>query len=306
MEARGNDSCLHARDVWSVRDCAALGAVGALVAMVREQDLFFLIGPAADFGWHLLRAGRATASGAGEAVRQARGWRRLVPGIAGAAAFAVACAPQTAAYLVLNGHLGPSRLVTRKMTWTSPHALQILLSPEHGLVFWTPLVVVALAGVVLLVADRGRPDRTRAFALCLLLMTVAEIYVVGSLESWTAAGAFGQRRFVGLTVVLVVGLARMLDGAPSRVRRGAVATLVVVCVWWNVALAVQFGAGMMDRQKLSLRENAYNAFVVVPREIPRLLYRYTFDRKTGRNRRSGFGGDAGSGACSSPERKGHF
>jgi hypothetical protein len=41
---------------------------------------------------------------------------------------------------------------------------------------------------------------------------------------------------------------------------------------------VQFGAGLMDRQRLDLRANAWNAFVVVPRELPGLACRYIFDR----------------------------
>ena len=39
-------------------------------------------------------------------------------------------------------------------------------------------------------------------------MVAAQIYVNGSIETWTQAGAFGQRRFVGLTVLLVLGMAQ--------------------------------------------------------------------------------------------------
>ena len=37
-------------------------------------------------------------------------------------------------------------------------------------------------------------------------MVALQVYVGGSVESWTVAGAFGQRRFVALTVLLVIGL----------------------------------------------------------------------------------------------------
>ena len=37
--------------------------------------------------------------------------------------------------------------------------------------------------------------------------TSPSVYVGGSVESWTVAGAFGQRRFVGLTILLVLGVA---------------------------------------------------------------------------------------------------
>ena len=38
-------------------------------------------------------------------------------------------------------------------------------------------------------------------------MVALQVYVSGAVESWTVAGAFGQRRFVSITMILVVGLA---------------------------------------------------------------------------------------------------
>jgi hypothetical protein len=35
---------------------------------------------------------------------------------------------------------------------------------------------------------------------------------------------------------------------------------------------------MMDRQRLELRRNAYDAFVTLPRALPDLLYRYLMHR----------------------------
>jgi hypothetical protein len=53
---------------------------------------------------------------------------------------------------------------------------------------------------------------------------------------------------------------------------------VCLCVWWNLGLMVQFGAGLMDRQRLDWRRNAYNTFVDVPRRLPDIAYRYLFER----------------------------
>ncbi len=40
----------------------------------------------------------------------------------------------------------------------------------------------------------------------------------------------------------------------------------------------QFGAGLMDRQRLELSRNAYHTFVTIPRRLPDLAYRYVFER----------------------------
>ena len=81
------------------------------------------------------------------ALRHSRRWSRARSQRLGA--FGVVYMPQALAYISLNGHLGPSRLVTRKMTWTAPHAFQVLFSPEHGFLVWTPLAILAIIGLAL-------------------------------------------------------------------------------------------------------------------------------------------------------------
>jgi len=170
---------------------------------------------------------------------------------------------------VLNGHIGPHSSVGRKMTWTAPHAAEVLFSPEHGFFFWTPLAAVALAGLFL--------RRQRVFAL-LLIMVVLQVYVAGSVESWTVAGAFGQRRFIALTAALVIGYAALRQALKSTPARRALTAVTVLAVYWNLALIAEFSVGLMDRQRLEPRKNAYDAFVTLPRMAPSLVYRYLFDR----------------------------
>jgi hypothetical protein len=258
---------LNVRRTWTVRGAIALGLSAALMAMVREQDIFFAAGPAADF---LLTA----AFGSGVNGKWAREKADVaVTAIAGCAAFAIGYAPQLLAYTALNGHPGPSHLVARKMSWSAPHALQVLLQPEHGFLFWTPLAVLSIAGLVVLTFRQEVVDARRIGA-CMLLMVALQVYVSGAVESWTVAGAFGQRRFVAMTILLVIGLAALRDAIRGTAPRTVLNTVIAVSVWWNIALMAEFGTSMMDRQRLELRRNAYDAFVTLPRTAPGLLYRY--------------------------------
>jgi hypothetical protein len=260
---------LHVRDDWRVPGGIALGLSGALMAMVREQDIFFLAGPAVDFVLTAVR-GRSEE---GNAIRQTG--RFVAAGIAGCTAFAIGYVPQLLAYNALNGRPSPAADVQRKMTWYSPHALQVLASPEHGFFFWTPLAVLGLAGLFVLTR---RPDHRRIGA-CALLMVALQVYVSGAVGSWTVAGAFGQRRFVCLTILLVIGLAALLSSL-SQVPRRTVMLLTGLAVWWNLALMAEFGTQLMDRQRLELKKNAYDAFVTIPRMAPGLAYRYLTQRET--------------------------
>jgi hypothetical protein len=124
------------------------------------------------------------------------------------------------------------------------------------------------------------PDPRWIGALALVMVGL-QAYVSGAVESWTVAGSFGQRRFVGLTPLLTLGVASLVGAAASVKRRAATAAVVVactICLWWNVGLIVQFGTNTMDRQRLTLRENAWATFVVLPREVPTLVWRYLTDR----------------------------
>jgi hypothetical protein len=262
---------LRVRATWSTSGFVLLGVLGALMTMVREQDVFFAVGPALDFFWTLAR--RSSSGEPGRALR--RPASLLAGAAAGVAAAVVAFLPQALAYLALNGRIGPSQMVTRKMYWTAPHALQVLLSPEHGLFFWTPLALVALVGVFVIAGQAG--DRRR-LAVALVAMFACQVYVSGSVDSWSAAGAFGHRRFVGTTVILVVGLTSLARRTVRRPARLGLATVVVLCAWWNLALTIQFGTGLMNRQQLELGRNVRMAFIDVPARLPGLAWRYLFDR----------------------------
>jgi hypothetical protein len=256
---------LRVRQTWSLDGVVALGAMAAVMGMVREQDLFIAIGPALDYVTSRRAIGDTPTF--------------LARGAAGIAACAICFLPQLVAYYVIHGRPTPSPQVEQKMTWTSPHAWQVIASPENGLFFWTPVALAALGGLIWLA-------RRSWLAFVCTAMVATQIYVGGSLDTWAGAGSFGQRRLVGLTVFFVIGLTALLhDVVRSGWPRYAVQLFLIVAVWWNLALMAQFGTGLMDRQRLHIARNAYHSFVTIPRQLPRLAYRFMFDRESFYGRR---------------------
>jgi hypothetical protein len=83
-----------------------------------------------------------------------------------------------------------------------------------------------------------------------------------------------------LTIFMAIGLAALVRIAGPGWRHWTLAAVVCACVWWNLGLIVQFGAGMMDRQAMDPSLNAYHNFVTLPRALPSLAYRYLFDRQS--------------------------
>ena len=268
---------LRVRTTWSLRGLMALGAVCALMVMVREQAVFFVVGPAIDYLWSVLDAARA-ADWARVRTRVAR--------VAAGAAVAVICfSPQLWVYHTLYGSItspygtGTSSSV---MLWHAPHFFDVLLHPNHGFFFWTPLAIVALAGLAWFTwsGDRRGDATARRIGICLCAMFLSQAYIAGAVTRWMLSGTYGQRRFVGTTIILVIGLAALFKLAQRPVWRRAAAALAVAGVIWNVGLMAQYGAKLMDRGRVEVARNAYTTVFVLPRVLPSLAYRYLFDRRS--------------------------
>jgi len=270
---------LQVRREWPLIGVVALGAMAALMGMVREQDLFIAAGPAIDFllwAWRRVRAGTLAAPAI------------LTRAVVGTATVAMCFLPQLLSYVILYGRPAPSATVQGKMTWTAPHILQVLASPANGLFFWTPIAVPAFVGLFWLAirrqtdedgADIAPGERAWIGVMC-LTMVLTQIYVGGALDTWAGAGSFGQRRLVGLTIFLVIGLTALLVALPKPPARYAIYPVLVVAVWWNLGLMAQFGIRLMDRQHLDPPRNAYHNFVTIPRQLPVLAYRFVRDRQS--------------------------
>ncbi len=241
------------------RDYLVVGLAGGLAGCVREQDVLFLAMPAGVLAWRALRGGIATAVP-----------RAVALGVGAATALF----PQFATYHALTGAWGPTVLVTRKMSFASPHFLEVLFDPGHGLFLWSPILLAASVGLVLFALRR------REAAMTMLLVALAlQFWINGSIESWHMAGAFGSRRFVGTTPVFAFGLAFVLAALAARAGRTAASAAVAVFVWWNLSLMVQFGLRLMDRQQLEWPRVAVNQFTEVPRHALRAGVLFLTDRE---------------------------
>lgn len=220
---------------------AVWGASAGLMALVREQDLFF--------------AAAALVAAFGLTDRL----KRLVA--FGAAAFVVFL-PQLAVYHVLYGRPWPAPQVQNKMIKYSPHFFEVLFSIEHGLFFWSPILLLFFAGGLWMVKKK------RPAGLVLLAAFLAQVYISGAVDSWTQAGAFGSRRFVGATPIFAIWGSSLFAALEPRMKKFGVAALASFFIVWNVSLMIQFGFGLMDRQRLVWSEIVHNHVYKVP---PRLL-----------------------------------
>ena len=233
---------LRAREKDRVLDWALAGGAAGLAMLVREQGVLFLIAPGLDLLARLVKGAFA---------------RVMARGLALTAAAGIVFLPQLLAYQALNGSFGPTQLVQRKMDFTSPHFLDVLFDPGHGLFLWTPFLVIAFLGLV-----RGM-FRLGGVGVFISVALLAQVFINGAVLSWHQAGAFGSRRFVDSTVLFVIGFAFGLMAVTPRTQQ----ILVALAIWWNVSLMMQFGLKLMDRQRLDWPGVAIRQVTEVPQRI---------------------------------------
>ena len=213
---------LTTRDRQTIGRYALVGFLGGLASLVRWQDAVLLIIPAIDAAWHMTLAQpsplsgargcrcpsprlqgrqRATRVGAGEGSGFSRALMNLAAcGLAATLAFL----PQM---MVWNTLYGSPFLVPQGeefMKWTQPALVSVLFS-EHGLISWTPIVAVALAGLVML--WKREPMVAAALGAAMLVSW----YTNAAVADWWAGEAYGARRFVSCFPIFTIGLSAAIQ-----------------------------------------------------------------------------------------------
>jgi hypothetical protein len=162
--------------------------------------------------------------------------------------------------------------------WRSPYFLAVLFSPNHGLLVWTPVVILAAAGL-LFFGWRERGVGTPILAAVLTFYLLIACY-----PDWDGISSYGNRFFISLTAPFILGLSVLFDRAARwfRSSRAALATVwsAVAClIVWNMAFVFQWGTHLVPaRGPIVWSEMIHNQFFVVPREVSGKLQMYLFHR----------------------------
>jgi hypothetical protein len=169
-------------------------------------------------------------------------------------------------------------LPLRDFLWGSPVFLQVLLSSNHGLFSWTPLLAISCLGLIL------AAFRIPRIGVPFLAASVAFYLFIAFYPDWAGIASYGNRFFISLTPMFIFGLAMLLQQFASNFANSRTAALassgVLACfVLWNLGLIYQWGTHLVPaRGAISFRQAAYNQFMVVPSEVSHQLRSYFFRR----------------------------
>jgi hypothetical protein len=159
---------------------------------------------------------------------------------AAAAAGIIVFSPQLLAWKILYGRFVTLPQGRGFLDWSSPHVWDTLVSADHGLFTWTPVLLLGLVGLGLMLRD------SPVFATGALLVFVATAWVNGAVRDWAASDAFGARRYDVVVPLLAVGIGALLTRlAPLLARHPlwAPAALLGALAVWNVGFVAAFRTG---------------------------------------------------------------
>jgi hypothetical protein len=210
----------------SWRASLALAVVAALIFLTRHTNaLFLLIVP---------MYGVTTAGGLRANLVEL--WRRRTSVAAMLAIAVLLVAPQFALYKRATGRWFVSGYEQLGgFTFTSPHLWDVLFSVQKGLFFWSPALLMAVAGVF--VANRI----ALKFRAAAIVIFVADTWLIASWFDWQFGGSFGHRAFTDGLPLFAVFLAAFFDWVSRRPRLvPVVAAVTPIFVALSIAQMVQY------------------------------------------------------------------
>jgi hypothetical protein len=181
-------------------------------------------------------------------------------------------------WIVYGGPFKTGYLSIRDFLWKSPVFLDVLFSSNHGLLSWTPLAAFAILGLLFFAISLPK------IGVPFLSALVAFYLFISYYPDWAGISSYGNRFFVSVTPLFILGLAYLLEGIATRfVRRraalGVFAGILACFVLWNLGLIYQWGAHLLPaRGPISFRAAAHNQFFAVPAQIASQLRSYLFRR----------------------------
>ena len=130
-------------------------------------------------------------------------------------------------YTVVNGNL---------FNWTDPELYLVLCSASRGLLWMSPIVVVAVLGCCI------GPARRNGLGWVLLVYGIMQVYVIASSNWPTAGDSFGSRYWCECSPLVAVGLTSLAKVFSVR-GRALLSGISAAEVGWTMLLMVMYMRG---------------------------------------------------------------
>jgi len=258
----------------TVAQWAILGVCAGLMGNVYYPNAILLIFPVLELYYQVRVTRRDPAQSPSSAQKL------LLCSAVFVAAFLLSLLPTFITRLIIYGSLLETGYPPIwKWNWTSPVFLRVLFSADHGLLSWTPILSLAIIGFFFLV------KKNSLLGTGAILTFLAYYFFISSYPDWDGMSSFGNRFFISLTPLFILGLTALLSafsqwvGKPLRAVAFSGLTIALLSLW-NFGFIFQWGTHMVPaRGEISWSQMAYNQFVGVPVHLTRSLQSYFLHRQ---------------------------
>jgi len=182
-------------------------------------------------------------------------------------------------YIIYGSPFESAYIPLRLWNWFSPYFFSVLFSSNHGLITWTPILLLSILGLFIFWRKQRRVGTP------FLAAFIAFYLFISCYPDWAGISSYGNRFFVSLTPLFILGLAVFLDRSAQlfRSQRPALAAAIILlsaATLWNAGLIFQWGSHLIPaRGPVSFSDIVHNQFFLVPRQLSADLQRYLFKRK---------------------------
>jgi hypothetical protein len=217
------------------RRSLALAVVAALIVLVRPPNAIFLVvlplyGVAS---WRdLTRRGHELWQRRGTIAAVVVGAMTLV-------------SPQVVLYRWASGSwfASPYAQLGFGFRFSSPHLFGVLASTQKGLFFWSPVLLLAVAGAAV------ASGWARQVALAASVAFALDLYVIASWSEWQFGASFGHRAFTDGLALAAPFIAAVFEWSARRmVARAAVAVFASCAVLLSIAQMLQYWIGVLPME----------------------------------------------------------
>ena len=220
-------------DAPTVARSLALGLVAALIVLVRHTNgLFLAIVP--------LYGVRRWPDVAVNVARAAARWPQvlLVTATAAAGVF-----PQLLIYRWTTGHWIVNSYPEGSFSFGSPHLLATLFSVERGLFFWSPLLLLSVAGLFVATAW------SRGLIAATIGILAIDTYLMATWFMWDMGAGYGHRGYADALPLFAIYLASFFSWAAERPRLARLtATVAAVCIAVSIVQMWLYWTGAMPNE----------------------------------------------------------
>lgn len=232
-----------------------LGLAAGFMSTLYWIDALFALLPAGEIFREAVRIFREPA------VRRIRSLGRLAGNalLFGGGAL-LAFSPQMVAWKIIFGHF----LTQPQEGFATPVGfapLELLFSPLHGLLPWTPLAFLGMVGLFFLAREK------RPWGIWVLLGLALYFGYNATLESWHGGGTFGLRRLTNAFPFFLLGVAALLEQLRRRRAESAVAVALLPTFWSGMVL-LRFLTYLLPHHPAELAQLSLDEFFFAPTNMP--------------------------------------